>query len=56
MAETMENGKGEQENQGENAGQKAGHKHVRGYHRNSKQQQQIVLRKGRKEKRQTNQP
>ena len=55
MAETMENGKGEQENQGENAGQKAGHKHVRGYHRNSKQQQ-IVLRKGRKEKRQTNQP
>lgn len=55
MVETMENGRREQENQGENAGPKAGHKHVRGYHRKSKQQQ-IVVSKAEKEKRQTNQP
>lgn len=29
MAENMENGKGEQENQEENTGQNSGHKHMR---------------------------
>lgn len=37
MPETTENGRGEQENQGEKAGQNAGHTHVRRGHRNSRQ-------------------
>lgn len=54
MAKTMENGRGEQENQRENAGQDAGHKHIIGDHRNIRQQKKS--NQGRREKEtQTNQ-
>lgn len=38
MAETMDNGRSKQENQGENAGQNSGHKPIREDHRNSRWQ------------------
>lgn len=51
----MENGRGEQENQRENAGQNAGHEHIRGDHRNIRQQRKRAIREGgRKKSRQTN--
>lgn len=38
MAETMENGRSDQENQEENTGQNCGHKHIREDQRSSRQQ------------------